>query len=261
VYTAYTAGLLDDADAATARGTLGLATTTTDNAICRYDSTAGATQNSAVTIGDTGIITLPGEASPSLVAGEVQYNTARGTFDVGAYQNKTASLPVVICAKYSTSDTLTEGTIATTETQFTTGDDADCQIPANFIIAGKTLRLTVGAQFLAVSSHPSRQFSVRLDNASGTVLYGPYAISVSTAETASAGFQILVTGTAAPGASANVVVGTVSTPINAAMRNTVDQPVAISTNAAHNLVVTLTYGAGDDTNTTTLTNYLLEALN
>lgn len=50
--TSYARTLLDDTTAAAARGTLGYATSTTDNAIARFDSTAGATQDSAVTISD-----------------------------------------------------------------------------------------------------------------------------------------------------------------------------------------------------------------
>lgn len=53
-FTAAGRALVDDADAAAQRATLGLETTTTDNAVSRYDSTAGETQNSTVIIGDNG---------------------------------------------------------------------------------------------------------------------------------------------------------------------------------------------------------------
>lgn len=63
--SAFGRSVIDDADAATARGTFELATVTTDNAVSRYDATAGKTQNSGVIIDDsnnvTGIasVTLP----------------------------------------------------------------------------------------------------------------------------------------------------------------------------------------------------------
>lgn len=50
--TSYGRAFLALADAAAARSAVGLATTTTDNALSRFDGTAGATQNSGVTIGD-----------------------------------------------------------------------------------------------------------------------------------------------------------------------------------------------------------------
>lgn len=45
--------ILDDTTIAAMRGTLGFATTTTDNAVARFDSTAGQTQNSGVIIDDS----------------------------------------------------------------------------------------------------------------------------------------------------------------------------------------------------------------
>lgn len=52
--TAFARTLLDDATAAIARGTLGLAVSSTDNAIVRFDSTAGITQTSLALIDDSG---------------------------------------------------------------------------------------------------------------------------------------------------------------------------------------------------------------
>jgi hypothetical protein len=52
-FTAAGRALVDDAAAVNQRATLGLVTTTTDNAACRFDSTAGLTQNSALIIADT----------------------------------------------------------------------------------------------------------------------------------------------------------------------------------------------------------------
>ncbi len=50
--TSFGRSLIDDAAAVNGRATLGLASSTTDNAIARYDLTAGQTQNSGVTIDD-----------------------------------------------------------------------------------------------------------------------------------------------------------------------------------------------------------------
>jgi hypothetical protein len=56
-FTTYGRSLVDDADAATARGTLGLATVTVDNTLPRFDSTAGAMQTSGVAIDDSNAVT------------------------------------------------------------------------------------------------------------------------------------------------------------------------------------------------------------
>lgn len=66
-FTAFGRSLVDDANAAAARGTLGLATSTTDNAIVRFDGTSGQTQNSSfATLSDVGQFTLnyTGDDSP-----------------------------------------------------------------------------------------------------------------------------------------------------------------------------------------------------
>jgi hypothetical protein len=65
------AALIDDADTTAQKATLGLANSSTDNAIVRFDSTAGNTQNSGVTIDDSDVV--------SGVTGLTIATTAAGT--------------------------------------------------------------------------------------------------------------------------------------------------------------------------------------
>lgn len=69
--SAFALTLLDDANAAAARATLEFATTTTDNAIVRFDGTAGKTQNSGVTVDDNNnIVSANGIRSRQIVVAD-----------------------------------------------------------------------------------------------------------------------------------------------------------------------------------------------
>jgi len=72
------ASLMDDAAASNGRATLGLATTTTDNAVARFDSTAGATQNSGVIVDDSNNVSGIG----TLASGAVAATTGAGVSPV-----------------------------------------------------------------------------------------------------------------------------------------------------------------------------------
>jgi len=82
------AGDPEDLTPAQAKGVLGLPTTTTDNAIVRFDGTLGNQQNSGVIIDDDGGITFPGQASPTYGAKKIVYDTSNNCFT--AYNDDSA---------------------------------------------------------------------------------------------------------------------------------------------------------------------------
>jgi hypothetical protein len=65
----------EDLTKAQAQGILGLTTSSTDNAITRYDGTLGNTQNSTIILNDDGSLTIPGVASPTYTQGKLTYDT------------------------------------------------------------------------------------------------------------------------------------------------------------------------------------------
>jgi hypothetical protein len=111
--TAAGRALLDDAAAVDQRATLGFVTTTTDNAACRFDSTAGLTQNSALIIADsTGALSRSGNGGIPLQG--TNTNDAAAAGNVGEYVSATlasgsATSLVTATAKTVTSISLTAG--------------------------------------------------------------------------------------------------------------------------------------------------------
>lgn len=90
-FTAAGRALVDDADAATQRATIGIVTGSTDNAILRADGTGGATlQGSSVTIDDAGVIT---QSSSTASTNFVLTNTDGGTAGVGIIATHASASP------------------------------------------------------------------------------------------------------------------------------------------------------------------------
>lgn len=82
--TTFGAALVDDANAEAARGTLSLATSTVDNAACRFDGGAGVTQNSPLVIADTtGALSRTGGGGIPVQGTNTNDSAAAG--DVGQY--------------------------------------------------------------------------------------------------------------------------------------------------------------------------------
>lgn len=65
----------EDLTKAQTQGILGLSTTSTDNAITRFDGALGNTQNSTILLNDEGSIVLPAIAGPSYSAGKLAYDS------------------------------------------------------------------------------------------------------------------------------------------------------------------------------------------
>lgn len=81
--TSFGRSLIDDANAAAARATVELATTTTDNAVSRYDGTTGKTQNSGVIVDDsnnvTGVASITVGNTGLVVGASTPFSDAAGT--------------------------------------------------------------------------------------------------------------------------------------------------------------------------------------
>jgi len=129
--TAFARTILDDADAATVRTTIGAAAaagagdvvgpaSATDNAFARFDSTTGKlVQNSAVTADDNGLISVPTTGGVSFGAGGTWFSD---TLDV-------LELSIQAATK-----------MKVTETSFTFADDTDAAEPSP--VAGYTVTVT-----------------------------------------------------------------------------------------------------------------------
>lgn len=84
----------------------------TDNAIVRFDSTTGfLAQNSVVTVGDTGKITMPTTVTPALTTGNQVINQPTGTVNFAAaataitVTNSLVSATSIVLAVVRTNDT------------------------------------------------------------------------------------------------------------------------------------------------------------
>ncbi len=169
------------------------------------------------------------------------------------------AIPRVVSMQFSTTDLLDAAVITTTETAFAT----QLALPANFFIANKALRITVGFK-LASTGGPTFAVRLRVQKSGPTNvnLWNGVAATVNSAVVHAAA-SFIIQGTAAVGASVNVITNQISTSADGPLnnRNTVSQPVAISTNVAQTVQVTLQFGAGTAGNTMTLQQFIAEELN
>jgi hypothetical protein len=235
---------------------MGLATSTTDNAIVRFDSTTGATQNSAATIDDTsGALTIVGSAGAAPTATTLTYDTSQGAWKAGGFQSTAGSIPRVLHASASTSDTITASVVGTAETAFTTTHT----LPANYLIANKAVRLTILTQVVGTAG-PTFTLRLRAGGVGGTELYRTGSIS-TTSGTRGTGCTLWVLGTAAAGASVNTITGVSGMAVSASHNNVTAQPVTIATNASQELTATVTWSANTAGNSVTLVGLILEELN
>jgi hypothetical protein len=179
-------------------------------------------------------------------------------WSVGGAGALNGKVPRILSSQFSTSDTLTASVISTTETEFAT----TFQVPANYIISNRVLVMQIGGQFTSSGSPPTTILRVRMGavGIGGTIIYqGPTAAYQSGLTSNGVGNALLLIGTGAAGASVN----TITTPwfagsaANVQSRNTVAQPVALATNGALNINVTLQYSANTAGNSMTLLNLIV----
>jgi hypothetical protein len=189
---------------------------------------------------------VPATATPGNPAagkGRIQYDTINFCLN-GSNGDQTNNGCISRVASYAlgSSDTLTCSTITTTETAFAT----TLTIPANSLTAGRAFVAYWMVEQTTSSSAPTFIFKERLTNASGTTIYSSAAGSPGNSAT---GWQyemaIATMGTAAPGASVNTLTAPEHNVVSGGLNpmNRTGQPVAIGTNAAQTLVLTLTCGA------------------
>lgn len=183
--------------------------------------------------------------------GSLGYDTTQDTYAAGGAGGVVGYLPRVLYATQSTTDTLTAATINTTETQFA----GTYQIPANYLIANKTLIIDCIFYSTATATIPTSILRIRLGSVgiTGTIV----CQSTTTALTAGTfvwGARFILSGTGAAGASVNTLTGPLTIVGNnsAGGRSVTNQPVAIATNAAQNINLTWTYSSNAASNTVTL---------
>lgn len=135
-------------------------------------------------------------------------------------------------------------------------------IPANFMTAARAFRVSAHFQMTTGSAPP---------NLNHRLVLGSSVLGVSTAFAPSAsltnvGFGMIwmLQATAAPSGSTNVLCTIITGPTGgiAAQVNAVGQPIAIATNAAQAITLATQWSAaGTGTNTITLNQLIVEALN
>lgn len=160
---------------------------------------------------------------------------------------------------YSTTDSLTAATISTTETVFATS----YTFPANYIDASKTFRITVMVNVLGTATIPTSILRMRFRKAGPTDvnLYQSTALAYQ-AGTLGYGGHFFIQGTAAAGASVNIMAGVVGDNINGPFgRNVLNTlPVAIDTASAQTLQFTQQFSSNSAGNTVTLAQLIIEEL-
>jgi hypothetical protein len=190
----------------------------------------------------------------------VGYDSTQDKYVAGGAGALTGSFPRVLSLQFSSSDSIVDDTVGSTETAFVT----TFTIPANYLIANKALRVTAVLEMQTGASPPTLQFRLRLGGVSGTLLYSQ-ASTITPTASATRGISLswIITGTAAPGASVNVETGLLAwVTAGNAVQNATAQPVAVATNAAQAITVTAQWsGNVANTHSVLLRQLLVEELN
>jgi hypothetical protein len=133
-------------------------------------------------------------------------------------------------------------------------------LPANYFIAQKAVRVSAYFEIVSSATSPTARMRLKLGS---TVMYDGTAASPGN-NLATRGFmlQVVLQGTAAPGAAVAVDAGT-STAIASSWppANSTAQPVNIATNASQAITLSIQYSATTAGNTITLRQLLIEEIN
>lgn len=195
------------------------------------------------------------------VNGDIRYDSTAGAYR--GYSGVIGSSIAFVTTLYSSapinSDILVSTTITTTETAFNT----QFTFPSNYFTVGKTIRITVGVDYVATATIPTMLAKIRFQKSGPTNvnLYtgGANAGTATAAYSLSRGLSLTVT-CAATGSSGQFQMIPIYTapPFN---NTTIAGSVSADTTAAQTLQVTLTFGASSSSNFTRLNSFVIEALN
>jgi hypothetical protein len=226
--------------------------------------TAGAQDFGAAT---SLVVPKAGGAAPT-ADGDVRYDTTQDAWAAGGAGAITGYFPRVLIATNCTTEgnctttnevNANSGEQGTTETNFA----SSISIPANFLVAKKSLR--VSAVFEATTSGSAPNITLRLKAGSTVLWQSGTAGPGNNLSNAGSGMTWVIQGTAAPGASVSVETGGVGNICSAATnpncgRNTVAQPVSVATNASFTLQLSAQWSAATNGNNVKLRAFLVEEI-
>lgn len=163
-------------------------------------------------------------------------------------------------AQFSTTDTLTASVITTTETAFAT----QYALPANYLTTNKLLRVSAFFNATSTATIPTSVITLRLQK-SGPTNVNLYTNAAAAFPAGTIGFGAIwyIQGTAAAGAAVSVMCGVMahSSVGPPAGRNTIATPSTVDTASAQTIQITQTYSSNAASNSITLTQLIVEALN
>lgn len=199
-------------------------------------------------------------ASPANT-GQIVHDTTQHATKVRDSVFGVGSISRVLGVAYNNADTLSAATITTTETAFATTQ----AIPANYLIAGKVLRVFIGFRFTSSSSAPNTTLRLRTGTvAAGTVLWSTAAVQLLVSRTDDVfGLIFYIQGTAAVGGSVAVDTNFMQAYAGGSALSTgrTVQPVNVATNATITLTPTAQFSANTAGNTISVRQMIVEELN
>lgn len=132
-------------------------------------------------------------------------------------------------------------------------------LPANFFTTRTTVRVTATFILTSSATPPTARLKLKLGS---TILYDGGATSPGANNAnVSVALGVLLQGTAAPGAAANVEGGFLSPAAQAwPLRMAIAQPVAVATNAAQAITLSVQYSATTAGNSLRLASLVIEQL-